>query len=359
MSSPNITLLSPIALPLGSVCRRPPDRLPGHLTDVFAGNFDSRTLVYDAFFDRSCNAIRLICPKLLNLKKAVIQGGAILVDGIDCRPVLREFPRYDLLEVHCSTQPKEVVLSAFGMIIPISLSEYSPEVFDGRRVLYTMSRDNRIEWIEDWARHHIDHHGADALLLVDNGSRLYELWELVERLEQIDGLATIRVLSAPFRFGPYFSPSQLNVFQRLRLGGGSRFRFLQVAMLNLARIRFLSRAASVLSIDVDELVFSSDGESVFSKAESSPAGMVQFRGDWYLPPVGLRNPTHADHVFLRAGARRCPPKYCVSPLGPLGGRSWSVHTLDLPLCAFPFHCSDLRYRHMRGITSNWKGGRDY
>ncbi len=41
------------------------------------------------------------------------------------------------------------------------------------RVIFTLSRDNELDWIRDWVRFNRDVHGADAVLLYDNRSTLY------------------------------------------------------------------------------------------------------------------------------------------------------------------------------------------
>jgi hypothetical protein len=55
-----------------------------------------------------------------------------------------------------------------------SVSPNESDMFRDRRVIFTMSKDNPIEWILDWVRFNRDIHGADAVLIYDNGSSAYD-----------------------------------------------------------------------------------------------------------------------------------------------------------------------------------------
>ena len=51
--------------------------------------------------------------------------------------------------------------------------------FAGRNCLMTLSRDNALDWIRDWAAFHVREHGADAVLFFDNGSTDYRPEEIL------------------------------------------------------------------------------------------------------------------------------------------------------------------------------------
>jgi len=128
-------------------------------------------------------------------------------------------------------------------------------------------------------------------------------------------------------------------------------------MLNLARLRFLSRAEGVLSIDIDELVHSTRGESIFDRVRSDRLGYVRFVSQWLdsdAPQAAVR---HADHSIVHSDLRACPPKFCVRPSGPLGTLSWSVHDLEFWATRWIPISRRFRYDHCRRLTTDWKQGR--
>lgn len=93
----------------------------------------------------------------------------------------------------------------------------------------------------------------DAILFFDNDSDRYEPRQIIETLDQIKGLESVRVLSVPLPYGPLGKPGTW----------AHRAKFLQLGMLNIGRIRFLSMCASVLCCDLDELVAPIPGSSIF------------------------------------------------------------------------------------------------
>ena len=76
------------------------------------------------------------------------------------------------------------------------------QVFRGRRVLFTLSKNNHPTWICDWMRFHRDLHAADAVLLYDNASTIYTADALLEKMNQVSGYSSICVVSWPYKYGP-------------------------------------------------------------------------------------------------------------------------------------------------------------
>jgi len=188
----------------------------------------------------------------------------------------------------------------------------------------------------------VGEHGLQAMLLMDNGSDAYPPEAILDALADT-GLHRAVVLKVPQPYGPPRT--------KTRSGAG---KFLQPAMLNLARLRFLHRARAVLNVDIDELVWTRDG-SVFDAAAGSMLGIVAFGGSWRYPALGSPPPhRHADHLYPRPDARPCPTKYCLRPGSLIGRGSWDVHRLELPLPMGLVRRQDLGYWHCRSITTNWK-----
>ncbi|WP_068109294.1 hypothetical protein [Tropicimonas marinistellae] len=308
--------------------------------DGFEDAYDWTTLWYDAV--QLPGEIHLVCPKLLNFK-ALVADGAILADGKPARIARRHsFRRHDIVRLRTDVPATEVSTSAGRWRGASGVSPEQTDIFAGLNASLHISRNNRLDWIADWARFHIGEHGLEAMLVMDNASDAYPPAAILDTLASA-GLKRAVVLKVPHRYGPV----------RQKSGGGGA-KFLQPAMLNLARLRFLSRARAVLNADLDELVWTRAG-SVFDAAVSSAAGFVTFEGRWRMPPSGAAPPfRHADHRFLRGTDKPCPTKYCLRPDGWRRGIGWDVHRPETLLPTGLLKRRDFGYWHCRGITTNWK-----
>ncbi|WP_149758928.1 hypothetical protein [Roseivivax sediminis] len=210
-------------------------------------------------------------------------------------------------------------------------------------MIVTMSKDNDLVWIEDFARFHAQTQGAEAIVLVDNGSTLYEPGDIARVLERT-GLDAL-VLSTSLPFGP-----------RGRRPYGNTELFLQTCALNAVRLRFLQQARAVLCCDIDELVLGRTPNSVFDATWHSRFGLTRFGGEWRYARQPARGAVvrHDDHRFLVANKKPCPAKWCVRPSGPLGDLQWRPHILDEFVFNWAFRSKEFTYHHCRQITTGWK-----
>ncbi|RYH09587.1 hypothetical protein [Tropicimonas sp. IMCC6043] len=306
----------------------------------FAEAYDRTTLWYDAV-DHG-HRIRLVCPKLMNLRR-LLSPGALEIDGASARICrIRRFRRHDIVSLERPAGAQRLTVRDGDWTASSGLSPDDSGIFAGLNASLHISRNNRLDWIADWARFHIAEHGLEAMLVMDNASDAYPPEAILETLSAT-GLKRAVVLKVPQPYGPV----------RSRTGGGGA-KFLQPAMLNLARMRFLSRARAVLNADIDELVWSRRG-SIFDAAVKSPLGIVAFDGEWVNPGPERREPyRHADHLHPEVGTSRCPTKYCIRPDGWRKRLGWDVHRPE----SFPplssIRSRDFGYWHCRAITTNWK-----
>jgi hypothetical protein len=236
------------------------------------------------------------------------------------------------------------------------------DFFADKRVLLTLSKNNRLEWIQDWLRYNRDIHGANAVLFYDNLSTRYSAEALLNALVEVSGFDRICVVVWPFKYGP----------QGL---DATRFwdsDFCQFGALEHARWRFLQEARSVLNSDIDELVVSSKGSSIFETVERSWSGVVRFHGVWvygFLNQTSLRSEREPlrysafDHYLRPPPKRRyriipvfqgeCPPKWAAIPRRCPVNAQWTAHGIN--------HWRGARgvsgsfcYRHFREINDHWK-----
>lgn len=310
----------------------------------YDAGYDFLTLAYDAFYRREAGAVWMVCPRLTNFR-ALIDRAAFDLDGapVSVRRV-RRFGRFDVVELP-APGPGRLGVAIDGFHAALDAPEPDRGTFAGRNTLVTVSRNNELDWIQDWVRFHARIHGADALLLYDNGSDLYEAEAIGAALADDPALRAVRIISADFPYGP--------------LGRGrSKFdgNFLQAALLNIARLKHLPTARAALQCDVDELVVPRAGRTVFDAAAASRSGYLKFAGRWVYPDTAAGTVArHRDHVLTGAPPRTCPPKYCVVPGGPLRDHTWATHRIRGLLLGWRYLSRDFGFLHCRGISDFWKG----
>lgn len=340
MSDTRVITLPGIVLPETGPLRRhvrPPERR----TDLYLERYDRRTLIYDAV-RLPRGGVCLTTPRLLNLWPLLRDG--LRRSGVAVRR--RTFLRCEQITLRGLTDG--LGLEIDGSFHPLPLRHSGTPLFAGMRVLMAVNRDNDLDWITDWARFHAVRHGADGVLLFDNGSTTYTPEDVAARLEDVPGISRAVVLSAPFRYGP--------------ADRGERFdvppRFFQTAMLNLARRDFVAQARAVLSVDIDELVAGPENESVFAAAERHLLGMVTIPGIWSFPPPGTDGPVpQRAHLWQAEPPQPCHQKWCIVPGGPMGRIGWNVHNTGGPLQPLFTISKDFRLLHCRATSTGWKPGR--
>lgn len=308
----------------------------------FEAAYDAETLWYDAV--RFGGDVVLVCPRLFNLTPLLSR---LRHDGTQAAaPRRRTYRRHEIARLTIPREATRLRLTLGDWTGESGISADGTAHFAGLNASLHISRNNDLRWIADWAHYHISEHGLEAMLVMDNGSDAYPPEAILEAL-QPTGLKRAVVLNVPQPYGP----TRGNVGGR-KAGGGAKF--LQPAMLNLARLRYLRLARAVLNMDLDELAWSHRG-SVFDAAVASPLGLVSLAGRWRMPAPRSTAPyIHADHSHLRPGDKPCPPKYCLRPDGPLRWAGWDVHRLETALPVGRRPSPGMGYWHCRGITTNWK-----
>ena len=344
--------LSPCVIPDACALRRDPPRPPELRNATYASQFDWKTVFYDTY--RVGGWVVLQGPPLLNLKASVL-----------AQRVFRDF-RFDLYERQHAMDIWIRPGRRHGMAsIPVdedfgggalAINPDGADLFAGRRVILTLSRNNEIRWISDWIRYHHRVHGTEAVLLYDNDSSKYTATELQAELRAAHPGLLIMVVAWPFKYGPQ--------------GGGSGAvngvetpwdsEFCQTGALQHARFRFLRKARSVLNCDIDELVMMEGRRSVHETAERSLLGVAYFGGAWIGNATSSQTPPemrrHGHFVYLAQEHihLRCPDKWCAVPRRSLRGmHTWRPHMIvNLPArFASP---RTLSYRHFKPISDNWK-----
>ena len=318
--------------------RRPRVRASKQLPDYLT-RFDADTLWLDAVWRDGI--LRLICPRLNNLYWT-LRFARFRLDGVPTRARFARFYRHTVISMKSPRPPETVSVDIGDWTGQTRVSLPEDLLFAGRNVLFVLSKNNEPSWIEDWVRFHVFHHGADAVLLVDNGSTETSLTDIAAAITR-GGVDQRLVLSAPLPFGPIGKPPFVN-----------SELFLQTGVMNAVRWRYLYRARAVLATDIDELVSCSRG-SIFDAAVASPQGYVAIPGQWAYPaPGSTEAPRHATHIYRDDPAQACSEKWCMVPDGPMKDYEWRVHKLEGLRRGRRFLLPGSRLYHCRAITTGWK-----
>lgn len=323
--------------------------LPEHLRNKhYIAKYDFTTIFYDIY---RCGRYTVFQgPPLFNFRKYIentefhadfVKSGGFLVD----RKYGSEFwvkKAYKGVSIKSD-------ISSVDVVVQPDLSD----IFKGKRVLYTLSKDNDLLWIKDWIKFHVQNHGADAVLIYDNSSSAYSAAELEEAIvKDFPGL-TVRVVNWPFKFGP-------KIWRRRNADGREErisSKFCQAGALQHARFRLLQKARSVLSCDIDELVYSTRANrSVFTAVERSLLGSLHFKGRWIEGGKSADVlPRHADFThYLKEDRLGCPPKWAAVPARCARSTTWTAHRVK-GLSHYLTDSSRFSFGHFKDITTNWRG----
>ncbi|MGE0733726.1 MAG: hypothetical protein AB7G15_15460 [Alphaproteobacteria bacterium] len=337
------------------------------------GAFDHDTLFFDVFHGRK-DEIICIGPPLLDLEPAGFSlsfeapgvSGPIKV-RFETPRIPEQLASRVILTARGLGMAQTIDLVVAGRRATISIRGSTSALLAGRRVLVTLSRDNPLQWLDDWLRFHVLAHGTDAVLLYDNGSRAYTLPEIAEALSRAPGIRQVIVASWPFPYGVGGPPSR-----------PARDNFCQTGMLDHARRCLCRSAASVLNLDVDELLVSGRG-SIYSRIEAGSLAAIHFRGLWVERPgidtaAAAMKLRHRDcHYIWRAQLDAISAnaidqlgrtKWVAVPVRCGVDVEWGIHevypaTDAARLRAGVWRETDetIHYRHFRQINTGWKSDR--
>jgi len=348
-ASSGVETLSSLRIPAALGLARRPAVPPEYRGENYGALYDVSTLFYDAVHLPAAQKIVLFCPKLFNLEPLIRQGRFSSGEGPLRLARIVHRRRYDEVWLVGASIAGTLEYQWRDWSTSLALSRQDDETFAGLNCILAISKNNKLEWIRDWLHYHVCEHGLEGLVLFDNQSDEYGMEALAEAVDQVAGIKAFKVVSAPFSYGPKGIKRKV-----------SRSKYLQTSLLNIARIRYFSRAAAVLSIDVDELVHSSRaGLTVFEEARSSRFGYTAFRGAWLFDTAGDNAlPLHRNHWLAQEEGGRCPYKYCVVPQSPIGRLAREVHGVAASkLLNFLFESKHMKYWHFWNINTNWKGHR--
>lgn|GEM_PF-1188211 len=305
----------------------------------FAQHYDFRTLFYDAFHVSHKRAVCLICPPLLNFKPSVQRARFRDAGGALRGPAIHSHKRFSEVWLSHASGSGRLNLGFDGEPLSAQISPDENQSFANLNCAVIKSKNNDLQWIYDWADYYVKVHNLQGLVFFDNCSDKYDLPDIAATLAKVAGLRRAVVVSAPYTFGVYAFNDTL---------------FLQVALLNIARLRFLARARAVLCVDLDELVAPMSEGSVFDATVATLLGYLLFEGRWREAAPDAASPArHRDHIFETDAAHIRNTKYCICP-GKLAGAShWDIHGAIRGEIKKLFVDPRANYWHCRQISTSW------
>lgn len=353
-------------LPVNSTYRREPVRPLNRRQPAFDSEFDALTVFYDCF-RATATKVMLLGPPL-NKFPGILDSLTITAvpSGTKCPFQVehqctttfanRQTQSVCRLTVEVPEGDSSLQLQSTAGSTLMEIRPRACEAFRGKRVLFTLSKNNDPQWIRDWMRFHRDLHHADAVLLYDNGSTNYTPAALLEAMKQVSGFSVVSVVQWPFKYGPQ------------GVGRGTwDSSYAQVGMMEDARWRFLSEAHAVLNCDIDELVLSREVD-LFDRTAASPSRYLQFSGRWVNMLADAAQdpstPRHRESVYQSlpqwrwqglgpADIKLCPAKWAVVPAHCPANALWSAHEI-VGMRANKLKSGDIGYRHFAQISTHWK-----
>jgi tetratricopeptide (TPR) repeat protein len=330
--------------------RNPPRPLSLRHED-YEDNFDFTTIFYDCFWNYTGQSIILIGPPLASLDRELDFTIVACPSLVECEVIVRHV----FLGSHFIVKPP---VGTTGLIIRSRSSEIfiAPQpnlshLYLEHRTVVTLSRNNELIWIRDWIQFNRDYHGCSGVLIYDNNSNAYCVDEICDYLQPLGETMQIVILAWPFKYGV--------ADWRLPLSYGfGDSLYCQTGMLEHARHRFLMQAKSVLNTDIDELVLTEGGASIFELVENSTTGLLLLDGTWVenYPPRSdgsLRKPVrHRDFACVSTADQvGCETKWAVVPARVPPAAQWHVHRI------FGMSSSESRQvaalRHFKAINTDW------
>lgn len=336
--------VSPISLPVDGRLKRSYPRPIALQDPTYQEKFDTDTLAYDVFM--SDDKLVFSGPPALGLDELYTNAqysfdGELVSEELTITTLDRV--QRNWLKADKDVGVFEWSANDFNFKTPVNTHQH--DLFRDKKVLFTLSKNNKPMWIADWINYYKANHGVDAVLFYDNGSDNYDLITLKNYLAEHTQGVDIVLVPWNFKYGPQGGISTGNA----KAPWDSDF--CQYGMMEHAKERFLKYAKGVINADVDELIVCEKHDSIFEALKYAPA--VQFPGKW-IESIPL-NPTAEcrfnNFFYFDKRTYVSDFKWCISPIHIDYSVQWKVHTVKTKQLK---RVKDIYYAHFKPINYNWK-----
>lgn len=319
----------------------------------FLESFDFTTLYYDCFWDEIERDVLCVGPTPTNLKahykkatyKALPSGKVVKA---------KHFFSLTVMTTQLKDVPKDTVeieMQFADEMHLMNVQANSCAQFEGENLMFTLSKNNDLNWIKFWADYHVRHQKVSSIILFDNGSDQYEIGDLVETLQTVKGLQKVLVASMPYPYCAKDEILKVNPYWA---------HFLQIALMTIVLRRFGMKAKSILNLDIDELANSNGADDVFTLAEQSSLGILAMKGVW-VEPIAEGN--WGDHRDFNSVAKDEKRNYCYAGKWAIDPkRKWFkklkvfpyMHWIENRAQLGRRYVEGVHFWHFKGINTNWK-----
>ena len=336
------------ALPSDCGIIRQPTRAPDLRHGDFWERYDATTVIFDLFRTQDPEMLLAICPPLHNLEQDLALRFRAEPSGKPCSFTRQTRVNGDRLWIRVPKGTERLVAETSIGEIPLIPGPDMTDVFRDLRVAFTLSKDNDLVWIRDWAAYNARVHGVDAVVVYDNGSTRYGRADIESALATVPELALFSVIDWPFRYGPADYRRDLTV-------GMADCDYCQVGALEHAARRMFSQAAAVINTDIDELIYAVDDIDLFDALRDSETGYLSIHGHWVEAVPDVLAPTRRHAAYSQCVRQETPAvqstKWVVDPRRLHPDAFWNIHLVYGADC--DRGSVNFRFGHYRAISTNW------
>ena len=310
-----------------------PKRVPARPVELRQPNFDDffdfDTLFYDVMISES--GLLFICPPLDEdmlyalISKTKINGKVLetfnpsIFQSQKVSKIIVDISGEVEDNIHVDVVDKKIILQSFK---PIT---------DKKRVLYTLQKDNNIDWIKGYVNWYIKTQGIECVIIYDNNSTVYTSLELQNALNSLD--CEVIVTSFNFPYGPVAA-----------LGSSWDSDLCQYGAFEHVRYR-LSKDVLLFNFDIDELLISD-----FISGENDKR--ISFCGRWaFLDDKSSGEVIHNTHSILDKEVK-CSKKWVVNLSSIPQSAFLQVH--NLYGINFDSDRENEFYIHFRSANNSWQ-----
>lgn len=344
--------MSPVILDPRFGVIRTPTRHPISRQEGFEDLFDFFTLFYDIFWSVSGEHVVALgppLPKALDHRRDV--QITALPSGTRCQFHYRKSKKPPLpcrLEIAVPADTHALVIDVNEQSWTCGIQPNLSSLFDGRVALVTMSRDNHLQWIRDWALYHAAECDVDTVIFYDNGTRSYELGDVALALSEVDELKDVVLIQQEALFGPVGFPAG---------GGPSDSAFLKPAMFEHARHRLLSLVDLYINLDIDELLLPRTNRKLRDYLDrDEPVALIDRRNVENYSTASIsdeRTPSHSHYWWRKKKPSSLLPKWIAQPRRCSSDSVFTYHQVEYERM---WRCpeDELAIAHFLGVTTGWK-----
>jgi hypothetical protein len=271
--------------------------------DAVAVDADQAVVVFTA--GTAIDGLGVTAPAQVTEQRSISEAPVLMVEGSD-----------------------PLKLEVDGKSKRVKLSKVEHDLFEGLNTGLAMRNGESAQIVADWLSFHVQHHGLQAALIVDQAEPKSDpkfVNKLKKKAKRIDGLRVLVVVDADVPLGAADLGPEAHPMNVPTAPGKDRMDAPKpdpwraplgnLQIFELMKHRFLAKARAVMNIEVHDLLAPAKGPNVFDRAVASTSGMVVLAGKQAFPWRVRKDedPTFGDHICLQFDSSDHRRRWCVAP----------------------------------------------